>query len=72
MPQHILQCMFQSWFLTCDMHYFLLAPLVIYPLWRWPKPGKALLALITILSVFVPFAVTLLGGLDAVLLLFMR
>ncbi|CAB3360039.1 Hypothetical predicted protein [Cloeon dipterum] len=64
-------CMFQSWFLACDMHYFLLSPLIIYPLWRWPRPGKVLLFFITSLSIFVPFAVTLLGGLDAVLLLFM-
>jgi len=54
------------------MHFFLLSPLIIYPLWKWPKPGKALLIAITLLSICVPFAVTLLGGLDAVLLLFMR
>ncbi|KAF4528376.1 hypothetical protein B566_EDAN016910 [Ephemera danica] len=64
-------CLFQSWFLACDMHYFLLAPLMVLTLWRWPRAGKALLVLATLLSVLVPFVVTLLGGLDAVLLLFM-
>jgi hypothetical protein len=54
------------------MHYFLLAPLIVYPLWRWPRAGKALLITAAVLSVVVPFTVTLMGGLDAVLLLFMR
>ncbi|XP_046394827.1 nose resistant to fluoxetine protein 6-like [Ischnura elegans] len=64
-------CMFQSWYVTCDMHFFLMAPLLVYPLWRWPRYGRVALLLVTLASVCVPFAVTYIGQLDGVLLLYM-
>ncbi|XP_071445546.1 nose resistant to fluoxetine protein 6-like [Hetaerina americana] len=64
-------CMFQSWYVTCDMHFFLMAPLLVYPLWRWPRYGRIVLFLVTLVSIAIPFAVTYIGQLDAVLLLYM-
>ncbi|XP_068083091.1 nose resistant to fluoxetine protein 6 [Anabrus simplex] len=49
-------CMLQSWYLSADMQLFLLAPLVLYPLWRWPTAGKLLTASLLILSVVLPMA----------------
>lgn len=50
----------QTWYLAVDMQLFLVAPLVIYPLWRWRKYGLAWLALIGLLcqvSIFAIYAV---------------
>ncbi|XP_068083090.1 nose resistant to fluoxetine protein 6 [Anabrus simplex] len=49
-------CVMQSWYLAADMQLFLLAPLVLYPLWRWPTAGKLLTAGVLILSVVPPMA----------------
>ncbi|XP_063234468.1 nose resistant to fluoxetine protein 6-like [Bacillus rossius redtenbacheri] len=32
-------CIVQSWYLATDMQFYWLSPLVLYPLWRWPKAG---------------------------------
>jgi peptidoglycan/LPS O-acetylase OafA/YrhL len=31
----------QTWYLDLDMQLFIVAPLFIYPLWRWRKFGLA-------------------------------
>ncbi|XP_068082889.1 nose resistant to fluoxetine protein 6 [Anabrus simplex] len=49
-------CVMQSWYLSADLQLFLLAPLVLYPLWRWPTAGKLLAAGLLILSVVPPVA----------------
>ncbi|XP_071445528.1 nose resistant to fluoxetine protein 6-like [Hetaerina americana] len=51
-------CLVQSWYLAADMQMCLLSPLLIYPLWRWPRKGAALLILATAISVALPFATT--------------
>ncbi|KAF5302491.1 hypothetical protein FQR65_LT08581 [Abscondita terminalis] len=51
-------CMFQSWYLSVDTHLFLIAPLIIYPLWRWPRVGKVLLSLFTFTFGLIPFVIT--------------
>ncbi len=35
------QCIGWSWYLANDMQMFLVSPLVIYPMWRWPRVGGA-------------------------------
>ncbi|KAG8224790.1 hypothetical protein J437_LFUL002235 [Ladona fulva] len=61
-------CMFQSWYIACDMHYFLIAPLIIFPLWRWKNwKGKIPLATVVIASIIIPFIITFVGKYDGVL-----
>ncbi|XP_057655436.1 nose resistant to fluoxetine protein 6-like [Diorhabda carinulata] len=57
-------CMFQSWYLAVDYHLFILAPFVIYPLWKKPKLGEAILFFCFLASIFVPFTITYIEGLD--------
>ncbi|XP_063992303.1 nose resistant to fluoxetine protein 6-like [Diachasmimorpha longicaudata] len=61
-------CMFQSWYLSVDTQLFVLAPAIIYPLWRWRKTGELILAGVTALSIAVPFTVTLVNRLDPTLM----
>lgn len=50
--------MIQSWYLAADMQLCLLSPLVVYPLYRWPRVGKMLLAAVVTVSVAIPLSVT--------------
>ncbi|XP_060523554.1 nose resistant to fluoxetine protein 6-like isoform X2 [Cylas formicarius] len=63
-------CMFQSWYLAADYHLFVLSPCIIFPLWRWRKVGKLLLAIIMLASISLPFYITYIGNLDPTLLAF--
>ncbi|PNF21712.1 hypothetical protein B7P43_G10359 [Cryptotermes secundus] len=36
-------CVPQSWYLSVDMQLFLLSPIVLYPLWKWPRKWNILL-----------------------------
>ncbi|KAF4528377.1 hypothetical protein B566_EDAN016911, partial [Ephemera danica] len=56
------QCMIQSWYLAADMQLCLLSPLIIYPLWRWPRFGKSVLVTIMGLAIAVPFAIVYFNG----------
>ena len=31
------QCMPETWYSAVDMQLFVLSPVFVYPLWRWPK-----------------------------------
>lgn len=31
----------ETWFLACDMQYYLISPLLVYPIWRWGTIGLA-------------------------------
>uniref|UniRef100_A0A182JAD6 Nose resistant-to-fluoxetine protein N-terminal domain-containing protein n=1 Tax=Anopheles atroparvus TaxID=41427 RepID=A0A182JAD6_ANOAO len=52
-------CLGHSWYLSVDMQLYLLAPLLIYPLWRW---GRRVLLVIAALTV---------GSMVCVLVLFL-
>lgn len=56
--------MFQSWYLAVDTHLFLIAPAIIYPLWKWPRLGEGILALFTFAVAIIPFVVTYCYKLD--------
>lgn len=43
-PFFALQCLTHTHQLGIDMQLFAVAPLLVYPLWRWPRLGAALLA----------------------------
>nr|CAD7427092.1 unnamed protein product [Timema monikensis] len=49
------QCLPQSWWLAADMQLFLLSPLILYPLWKWPRYGRTQLLALLLVSVAVPF-----------------
>lgn len=60
--------MFQSWYLAADTQLFVLAPLVVYPLWRWRRLGLAALGGLAVVSVLVPLLSTLAYDTDPSLL----
>ncbi|CAB3360261.1 Hypothetical predicted protein [Cloeon dipterum] len=53
-----LLCLLHSWYLCVDMQLALLAPLIIYPLMKWPKYGLVAIFLLTFGSIAAVFAVT--------------
>ncbi|XP_023719920.1 nose resistant to fluoxetine protein 6 isoform X3 [Cryptotermes secundus] len=61
-------CLNQTWYLAVDMQLFWLSPLLLYPLARWPRFGKGLLAFVIFLSIIIPFAITFAERLTAVML----
>ncbi|XP_066998899.2 nose resistant to fluoxetine protein 6 [Anabrus simplex] len=65
-------CMFQSWYIAVDTHLFLLAPLIIIPLHRRPFVGQALLMVLMISSIVIPFVVTYVQSLDPLLMFYSR
>lgn len=63
-------CMFQSWYLSTDTQLFILAPLILYPLWRWRKLGMGILGAATVVTTLIPFVVTLVKKMDPTFLIF--
>lgn len=63
-------CMFQSWYLSADTQLFILAPLILYPLWKWRKAGIGFLGLITVATTLIPFMVTYMKKVDPTFLVF--
>ncbi|CAG7725079.1 unnamed protein product [Allacma fusca] len=51
-------CYGEAWYLANDMQFYLLSPLVIYPLWKWKRIGFGILALLSIMSMIVPAVIT--------------
>uniref|UniRef100_A0A2S2R6Q5 Nose resistant to fluoxetine protein 6 n=1 Tax=Sipha flava TaxID=143950 RepID=A0A2S2R6Q5_9HEMI len=47
-------CVIPSWYLTCDMHFFVVGTLLTYAIWKWRKPGLVLLGTCLALSTVVP------------------
>ena len=46
-----------SWYLMVDMQLYWVTPLLLLPLWRWPRLGVCCTLLATAASCAVPFAV---------------
>ncbi|XP_058118232.1 nose resistant to fluoxetine protein 6-like [Anopheles ziemanni] len=64
-------CMFQSWYLATDTQLFVLAPLILYPMWRYGhRVALLLLGSLTGVSILVPFFVTYYRQLDPTLMIF--
>uniref|UniRef100_A0A182NDQ2 Nose resistant-to-fluoxetine protein N-terminal domain-containing protein n=1 Tax=Anopheles dirus TaxID=7168 RepID=A0A182NDQ2_9DIPT len=64
-------CMFQSWYLATDTQLFVLAPLLLYPVWRYGhRVALLLLGTVTGVSIVVPFVVTYTRRLDPTFMVF--
>jgi peptidoglycan/LPS O-acetylase OafA/YrhL len=50
-------CHGETWYLANDMQFFIVSPLLIYPLWRWRKIGLGFLTLASAASIAVPFII---------------
>ncbi|KYB25125.1 nose resistant to fluoxetine protein 6 [Tribolium castaneum] len=50
-------CLPQAWYLQVDMQLFVLSPLVLIPLFRWPKIGLGALGFLTIMGCVSPFVI---------------
>ncbi|XP_059480845.1 nose resistant to fluoxetine protein 6-like isoform X2 [Neocloeon triangulifer] len=50
-------CVIQSWYLGADMQLYLVAPILIHLLWRWPSFGKKVFVLVFFLSMLIPAAI---------------
>ncbi|KAG4079943.1 hypothetical protein HA402_006255 [Bradysia odoriphaga] len=61
-------CMFQSWYLAADTQLFILAPLVLYPMWKYRKFGYSLLTILTFVSILIPLVLTYSNDYDPSLL----
>lgn len=41
----------ETWYLAAEMQMFIFSPIIIYPLWRWPRrAGPLLIALLLVAS----------------------
>ncbi|KAG8246607.1 hypothetical protein J6590_080602 [Homalodisca vitripennis] len=54
----MLQCMVQSWYLACDMQFFMVGSVLVYVLWRWPRLGQTLLWTTLVASIATPAIIT--------------
>ncbi|GBN53727.1 Nose resistant to fluoxetine protein 6, partial [Araneus ventricosus] len=52
------QCMEWSWYLANDMQFYVISPLFLITLWRWPKVGYSLLGLFFCITFAWSFALT--------------
>ncbi|XP_055947830.1 nose resistant to fluoxetine protein 6-like [Argiope bruennichi] len=52
------QCMSWSWFLANDMQFYVVSPLFLISLWRWPKIGYSLVGLFFSITFVCNFALT--------------
>lgn len=52
------QCMAHSWYLPCDFHYFIIAIFVCLLIKKDKKLGLGTLLLVVIISMVIPFAIT--------------
>ncbi|GBM99423.1 Nose resistant to fluoxetine protein 6 [Araneus ventricosus] len=52
------QCMGWSWYLANDMQFYIISPLLLVTLWRWPKVGYSLLGFIFSITIISSFVIT--------------
>ncbi|KAK6625896.1 hypothetical protein RUM43_006195 [Polyplax serrata] len=60
-------CMFQSWYVTCDMHFTFLAPIIVRVIVKSQRKGLLLLTALILSSVVATFLVTYYNKYDGVL-----
>ncbi|KAG8294617.1 hypothetical protein J6590_099361 [Homalodisca vitripennis] len=57
-PLSVALCMVQSWYLACDMQFFMVGSMLVYVLWRWPRLGQTLLWTTLVVSIATPAIIT--------------
>ncbi|KAJ8981234.1 hypothetical protein NQ317_016530, partial [Molorchus minor] len=55
-PQDL--CLSQTWYLSTDMQLYLISPLILIPLWKFPRAGVIPLVILVPLSILIPFYIT--------------
>ncbi|XP_046738162.1 nose resistant to fluoxetine protein 6-like [Diprion similis] len=55
-------CLMHTWYLAADMQLFWISPIVIYPLYRWPKHGIRILYFFILASIVAPTVVLIING----------
>ncbi|XP_046608890.1 nose resistant to fluoxetine protein 6-like [Neodiprion virginianus] len=55
-------CLPHTWYLAVDMQLFWISPIVIYPLYHWPKYGIGILGFFLLVSIVTPAAVLAING----------
>ena len=51
-------CMGESWYLACDFQLFILGPLLVWPMWKYPRAGVGAVFVALAASVAVPAGLT--------------
>uniref|UniRef100_A0A8D8QJT9 Nose resistant to fluoxetine protein 6 n=1 Tax=Cacopsylla melanoneura TaxID=428564 RepID=A0A8D8QJT9_9HEMI len=49
------QCMVQSWYLSCDFHFFILGTFLTYLVWRYQHYAKLILSSVLLVFIVLPF-----------------
>ncbi|KAF8797101.1 Nose resistant to fluoxetine protein 6 like protein [Argiope bruennichi] len=52
------QCMSWSWYLANDMQFYIISPLFLITLWRWPKVGYSLIGIGLVATFVTTFTIT--------------
>ncbi|XP_015511171.2 nose resistant to fluoxetine protein 6 [Neodiprion lecontei] len=47
-------CLLHTWYLAVDMQLFWISPVIVYPLYRWPKVGLGILGSFLVISIVTP------------------
>lgn len=63
----LFQCVPQSWYLSVDMQLYIISPLILIPLWRYPKVGVTLIGAGIVTFIIVPFVIAYVNELPAML-----
>ncbi|KAL1459446.1 hypothetical protein WDU94_011428 [Cyamophila willieti] len=50
------QCMVQSWYLSCDFHFFIVGTFLTYLVWRCQRYAKLILSTVLLVFIIVPFS----------------
>ena len=56
-PYYGPMCMGVTWYLMVDMQLFIFTPLIIFPLWKFPKVGLVLSGIVTLASTAIPLSI---------------
>lgn len=64
--------MFQSWYITCDLQFFQMAPYLIVFIFKKPRMGSLFLMLLFVISIIVPATVIFEKQENPMILLFLR
>ncbi|XP_022204281.2 nose resistant to fluoxetine protein 6 [Nilaparvata lugens] len=66
------ECLLLSWYIACDMHFFIIGSFIVYYLWKNPKIGEIICIIVLCISIFLPFITTYIGNHDGKLRLYQR